>query len=103
MKRILLGIASVIPLIYLLAILLTPLKDILSMDIFDPSTPQWVLYVIAFHFAMFLFYAMLLAYYFTHMLGNQKIKKEEKALWVIGFIFFGFVAMPLYWFLRFRE
>ncbi|WP_157560500.1 hypothetical protein [Hydrogenivirga sp. 128-5-R1-1] len=99
-QRLALGLASLIPLLYLLVVVLTPLRVVFTSDPASPDAPDWFLYFTAFHFFMYLYTGLLFAFYVIHLLGNRELSKERKALWAFAFLFFSVLSMPLYWYLH---
>lgn len=56
--------------------------------------PMFLIGLIIFCIAVLVFWL----YQFIDMLQSKKLKKTEKGLWALGFIFFGFVT-SIIWFI----
>ncbi len=98
-QKILLGVASVVPALYLIALFTTPLKDTFTVGITSPEAPDWMLIFVAFHFLMYLYIGLLIAFFMIHLFGNPNISKESKAMWAFSFVLLFPVSMPAYWYL----
>jgi len=99
-QKLFLGIASVVPVIYVLALIFTPLKETFSLDLTSPNTPDWIIYFTAFNFLMYLYIGLLTAFYLIHLLGNPDMKREEKITWALLLIVGSVFVIPVYWFLK---
>ena len=99
-QKIFLGAATISPLLYLIVVLPTPLRIVFTTDPMSPDAPDWFLYFTAFHFFMYLYTGLLLAFYLIHLFGNKGISKENKAFWAFLLIFGSVLTMPLYWYLH---
>ncbi len=99
-QKLALGVATVIPALYIVLVLVTPLKIVFTEDPTSPSAPDWFLYFTAFHFFMYLYTGLLFAFYVIHLLGNRSLSKEVKALWLLAFLLFSVLSMPIYWLLH---
>ncbi len=96
-QRIALGIATLLPLIYTVLVVSTPLRRIFTTDPTSPEAPDWFLYFTAFHFFMYLYTGFLLTFYLIHLFGNRRLGREGKILWTL-FLIAGFLfSMPAYW------
>jgi hypothetical protein len=42
----------------------------------------------------------LLVYFLINAINNKKIDSGERVVWILTFIFVGFIAFPLYWYMR---
>ena len=42
----------------------------------------------------------LMIFYIIHAVSNKAIESAERVIWVIVFIFFSWIAFPVYWFIR---
>lgn len=97
-QKALLGLLTVVPPIYLILVLLTPLRHVFTTSPLEAS--DWSLYFTAFHFFMYLYTALLLTFYLVHLFGNGSMSRERKVLWALllmgGFVF----TMPVYWYLQ---
>lgn len=99
-QKLFLGVVSIVPLIYVLALIFTPLKKTFSLDFTSPDTPDWLLYFTAFHFLMYLYTGLLIAFYLIHLFGNPGMKREEKIAWAFFLIVGSVFTIPLYWFFK---
>ncbi|MBC7848327.1 MAG: hypothetical protein H7Y31_01260 [Chitinophagaceae bacterium] len=41
-----------------------------------------------------------LVYFLVHAINNQKLNRDERIIWVLVFIFVGFLCFPVYWYMR---
>ncbi len=96
------GVITLIPLIYTLVVVFTPLREAFLTDPTSPSAPDWMLYFVALHFLMFLYVALLLAFYIVHLLGRP-MDRTIKIMWILTLLFGSVFTMPLYWFFVFRN
>ncbi|NPA41884.1 MAG: hypothetical protein GXO18_06375 [Aquificae bacterium] len=99
-KKIAVGIATVPPVIYFSLFILTPLKEVFSINLTSPEVPDWVFIFAAFHFLMFLYAGLLWAFYMIHLFGDKSLSREKKALWALALVIGIVFTMPFYWFFR---
>ncbi|RLJ70448.1 hypothetical protein BCF55_0723 [Hydrogenivirga caldilitoris] len=99
-QRLTLGIVTLVPLVYVIVVLVTPLRAVFTTDPMSSEAPEWFLYFTALHFFMYLYMGLLLAFYMLHLFGNKAISREVKALWAILLVFGSVLTMPLYWFIH---
>ena len=99
-QKVYIGIATVFPLLYLIVVLLTPLRMVFTTDPASPEAPDWFLYFTAFHFFMYLYTVLLLAFYIIHLFGNSSISREVKLIWTLALLIGSVLTMPIYWYLH---
>ncbi len=99
-QKIAVGSATLLPLIYTVVVVSTPLRSVFTTDPTSPDAPDWLLYFTAFHFFMYLYTGFLLTFYLIHLFGNRNIGKERKILWTLLLILGSLLTMPVYWFLH---
>ena len=106
-KKRLLGVLSFWPLIYLFLFLTA-----LSIEIYLLFTHKNIapLYTVGFLIAFVVFHLFtiveslgLTIYYSVLVFENDKIPKNVKFLWVVGFIFGNVIFLPVYWYLFIRK
>ena len=51
------------------------------------------------HLGVMLFVMGLLIFYIVNIFKNDKVRQDQKALWVIVLFFGAIIAMPVYWYL----
>lgn len=42
----------------------------------------------------------LLIFFIIHMLNHKKMESVEKLIWILVFLFVGFIGYPIYWYMR---
>ncbi|MEO6508628.1 MAG: hypothetical protein ABIO02_01625 [Patescibacteria group bacterium] len=89
MKRILLGILAITPLVFFVIILYVVLFNNTSSAWNTLGMPAVICTLVTW---------TTLVLYIMDIVKNNKIKGESKPLWVAGLLFFGMILLPIYWF-----
>jgi hypothetical protein len=106
-RRMLLGILSFLPLVLLVAYIITFFS--FMMHIFqhvqdEDVMPQLVLEhiggIVAIALLMGLSHLGLLIYFIIHAINNKAVEGTERIVWILIFIFAGIVGFPIYWYMR---
>lgn len=98
-KKILLGIATFWPIVYILLIFFV----IFSMLFYiTTQPPNWFLFIFPLisrlHFFTLVESLALIAYYIYHVFNNKNVKKDKKTLWTVVIFIGNYIAMPIYWY-----
>jgi hypothetical protein len=89
-NRLLIGIASFVPLVFLILAVTTSNSGIASLNVVST----------VFQISGLVVMAALLIYYVLHVYRNSHVAKETKVLWVIILVLFLFFAFPIYWYVH---
>lgn len=103
--KLLLGLATIWPLIYL-ALFLTAIFSIaLIYNIsgagaeFMPEPPLLAIaLIVVIHLVTALGIMGLTVFYIINIIKNDSVPGNKKAPWMIGLFFAGFIVMPIYWY-----
>ncbi len=109
-KKIWIGILSFLPLFFAAILLIYMfaafLPAILEMDRHgDGDIPPALFFS---HFMPFILLCIfigilhlgLMIYFIIHAINNQRVKSEERIIWVLVFIFANSIGFPIYWGIR---
>lgn len=96
--KILLGIASLLPWIYIVYFIRFALKllDATSVEESDALFNQMLIP----HFSAMVLSLLLLAIFIIHIVKNNRLSETAKLFWGIVIVFGNLVGMPIYWFLH---
>lgn len=110
-KKILLGIFSMLPIIFFVVYMVSFLG--LFLDIFREAyahrnNPEDAITPTLTNLAGIIIAAVLLGilslavlvYFIVHAINNQQINSNERIIWVLIFIFIGMITFPIYWYTR---
>lgn len=86
-SKLLLGVATIWPLIYLIISLFLPTKDE------DQSAS-----IIALNVATFFLCLFLIIFYIINIFKNENVPQEKKLTWTLFLFLLGIVVFPLYWY-----
>ncbi len=101
--KILLGLASLWPLVYLFLFFGFIFAMVLGMGTeLDrgggaPGRPFIILFIL--HGLTMLWIMALLAFYIYDVFNNERVSKDKKALWAVVLFLGNMFAMPVYWYL----
>lgn len=106
-KKIIIGILSFLPIV-LIAIYFvqfyTFFLNMLDWGAYDEPDPREFFRTFMPIFLMILIKVLisigLLIYFLINLINNKKIDSGERIVWILTFIFVGFIAYPLYWYMR---
>jgi type IV secretory pathway TrbL component len=93
-----LGFLSPLPLLYLLVLLMTPLKGLFREGFLENLTTGKLLFLFV-HFLMFSLTVFLFVIFLVHLMSSTR-PRAEKVLWIALFIALGPASLPLYWYFR---
>lgn len=106
-SKILLGIVSFLPLVTLIAYLISFFTFFMR---FMPAMAEqqkppaeffrYMLIIIISAIVMALISIGLLVYFLIHSINNPAVNKDERIMWILLFIFVGMISMPIYWYMR---
>jgi hypothetical protein len=99
--KILLGIATIWPLIYMVLFI-----GSIFLTIFftgggssGSGMPIFFIILIAFHFLTILWIWALIVFYMVNVFKNDRVDKDKKVLWAVVLFMGNVIAMPVYWYL----
>ena len=101
-KKIILGIATLWPIVYLVMFLIFIFSQLfISFLKKGPmlGSPFLFLIIFAVHLLTIVWIFVLIVIYMKNLFKNERVKKEEKALWAVIFFLGSIIAMPIYWYL----
>ena len=98
--KVLLGLASVWPLVYTVLFIVFFFTTFLFRA--DPEGIQPAMAIILpLHLLTMLAVMALMVFYIVDIFRNNRVEKDKKALWAIVILMGGAIAMPIYWFIYF--
>jgi hypothetical protein len=109
-KKIWLGILSFLPIIFTVILLVyvftTFIPEMIRLDGLEHDDEQAISFFS--NFLPFIILAILSSllmlglkiYFIFHAVSNEQVRKEERIVWILLFIFMGAVAFPIYWIIR---
>ncbi|HEV2914207.1 MAG TPA: hypothetical protein VGX92_13080 [Pyrinomonadaceae bacterium] len=102
-NKILLGIATIWPLLYIPLFILFMFSFVLLADRGAPpgggAFPVVILPIFLLHFLTILCTIALSVFYIVNVFRNKRVEKDKQVLWVILIFMFGMIAQPIYWYL----
>lgn len=103
-RKIVLGIATLCPLLYLVVFFGFIFSLIISSfaapgQIEQNGPPIEFLILFALHFLTMILVFTLMVIYVINVFKNNKIENNKKFLWVVVLFFGSIIAMPIYWYL----
>lgn len=101
-KAIVIGLASLWPILYLFVFLFHFVRTILSTATGSGGPPFGGHFAVFFglHVLTMLLSFGLMIYFIVHLFRNASIPPDKKPLWAIVLFMGGMAAMPIYWFLH---
>lgn len=105
--KLILGIATIWPAIYIFLFI----AFIIGLVAFSTGSPDGsrdadpifaivIVAVFALHIFTIILSMGLTVFYIVHVIKNEVIKNDMKAVWAVLFFFLGIFAEPVYWYLR---
>ncbi len=101
LQKALLGVGSLIPPLYAVLVVSTPLRNFFREGFLEDLTTGKLVFLFA-HFLVFSLAVFLFVVFLVHLLSGR-YTRMEKVLWVAVFIFLNVFSLPLYWFFRIRK
>lgn len=105
--KLLLGAATIWPVIYMFLFVAFVFGMIfLSNPGGDPNPDLGpifgfgFLFIMVIHFLTIFLMFGLTVYYIIHVIKNERMKSDTKAVWAVLFFFMGVLAQPVYWYLH---
>ena len=106
-KKIIIGLLSLLPIIFIAIYLVqfyTLFIHMLEWGAYDEPDPREFMRTFMPLFLLILIKVLisigLLIYFLINVINNKKIDSGERIVWILTFIFVGFIAFPLYWYMR---
>ncbi len=98
-KKIVLGIATIWPIIYMVIFFLFIFSQIFlsPSSQSDPSGGFFLIFIL--HFLTMIWMFVLLFIYIRDVFKNDRVAKDKKALWAVVLFFGNIIAMLIYWYL----
>lgn len=100
--KILLGLATLWPFLYMILFFVFVFSSILFMPAAgaDRSEPPMFLFVIfPLHILTMLWIMGLTVFYMVNVFRNDRVEKDKKVLWAVVLFMGNMIAMPIYWYL----
>ena len=101
--KILLGIATLWPLLYMFIFFALIFSQVFFMSqMGEPShdgPPTFFIVLMSLHFLTMLWIFGLLIIYIINVFKNERVDKDKKALWAVVLFLGNMFAMPVYWYL----
>src|SRR5215210_5308888 len=101
-NKILLGIATAWPIIYIPLFILFMFSFVLMADRRaspDGAFPAMFLLIFPLHILTILGGLALSVFYIVNVFRNPRVEKDKQVLWVLMLFMVGLVALPIYWYL----
>ena len=106
-KKIIIGLLSLLPIVFIAIYLVqfyTLFINMLEWGAYDEPDPREFMRTFMPLFLLILIKVLislgLLIYFLINAINNKKIDSGERIVWILTFIFVGFIAFPLYWYMR---
>ena len=101
--KLLLGVVTVLPLIYVTLFFLGQMQAFYMMlftDSGDPLLYRWVGFHSLFriHLLAMVWNVSLIGFYMVKMARNDCLKNEMKAVWAVAIVMGSVFSMPIYWY-----
>ena len=100
--KILLGLATLWPFLYMILFLVFILSSILFLppgDGKESGPPFFFAVLIAVHLLTMLWIIGLTVFYIVNIFRNDRVEKDKKVLWAVVIFLGNMIAMPIYWYL----
>jgi hypothetical protein len=100
--KVILGIATLWPLIYVLIFIsfwLYMVLSITSQPDGNKKIPPWIIGIFVLHAITMLWCIALIAIYICNVFNNERVEKDKKVLWTLVLFLGNMIAMPIYWYL----
>lgn len=99
------GILSILPLIFFIAYFITFISFFFTLINQSSSSTVQPLPTAFLPMFVVLFLAVItmlinIVIFLIHAINNKTVTDNERLIWIIMFIFLGFVAFPVYWYMR---
>lgn len=99
------GILSILPLIFFIAYFITFISFFFTLINQSSSSTVQPLPTAFLSMFVVLFLAVItmlinIVIFLIHAINNKTLTDNERLIWIIMFIFLGFVAFPVYWYMR---
>jgi len=106
-QKTLYGILAFLPfllLIYMIVSIFAAVAEIIPENIHDEPNPKEIFNAFLPMFFGILFMSLLgltqIIVYIVHAVNNKDVQSNERIMWVLLFIFFGYISAPIYFFTR---
>ena len=100
--KLLLGLATLLPLAYVIFLFVSLFIHFTSMIFRIPARDifvEWFDPMFIVHLGAMLWIMVLTVIYMVHIAKNAVLKNEMKAIWVMAVFMVNIFAMPIYWYL----
>ena len=106
-KKIIVGLLSLLPIVFFVIYFIQFYSFFVEMlqwgDYYEPDPREFMrtfmpLFILI--LAKILIFVGLLIYFLIHAINNKRIDSGERVVWILTFIFVGFISFPLYWYMR---
>ena len=106
-KKIIIGLLSLLPIVFFIIYFIqfyTFFVEMLDWGAYQEPDPREFMRTFMPLFLLVLIKVLisvgLLIYFLINAINNKKIDSGERIVWILTFIFVGFIAFPLYWYMR---
>lgn len=106
-KKIIIGFLSLLPIVFIIIYFIqfyTLFVEMLDWGANQEPDPREFMRTFMPLFLLILIKVLisigLLIYFLINLINNKKIDSGEQIVWILTFIFVGFIAFPLYWYMR---
>jgi hypothetical protein len=100
--KILLGLASLWPLVYIVFFFIFILSSFFFLSSSagqEHSPPVSFMVIFLLHLLTMLWIMALTVFYIVNVFRNERVDKDKKALWAVVLFMGNMIAMPIYWYL----
>lgn len=103
--KIILGILTLIPLLFAISTFLFALHQVVSFLFFsEPGMPtqffSYLAYILPYTLLFFLLYLGLIIFYFIQIVQNKYFDTEKRFLWIVILLLLNGISMPVYWYVH---
>lgn len=97
--KLLLGAATLWPIVYLFVFFITIFSTIFFMPGPEKGPPPLIAIILPLHLLTMLLIMGLTIFYIVNVFRNPRVEKDQKALWAIVIFLGNMIGMPIYWYL----
>jgi hypothetical protein len=102
-KALLLGAATIWPIVYLFLFMAVMSSQVFMMGMAPHASGEGIPTVFkimfALHFLTMVWIVALMAVYIVHLFKTDAVPQDKKALWAVVLFLGNLIAMPVYWYL----
>jgi len=100
-KKVILGIATVWPILYMVLSFLFVFSQISFVSSGNQlkEPPTWFFLIFSLHLFTMILIGILLYIYIKNVFKNHRVSQDKKALWAVVLFLGNIISMPIYWYL----